>query len=142
MSTLLRNLAVLLCVLALVLVPVLGSAMGGGGIVNLPGGSSIGCNAGGSGLPAIVRNSAQDLAMVVHPTMRGAVVAITIPGLPEATTVVATQNGCYVMTASSIETLIGAGVKALVLDFVAPNLTMLKVNVTFGEKSRVVISFP
>lgn len=143
MSALLRNLAALICAAALVLVPVLGIPGGKGGLVNLPGGGALASQAGGgSGCPSVTRSSSEDLTLVLHPTMCGAVVAITLPGMPESTTVAMTENGRYVITAAVMKELIEAGVPRIELLFAAPNQTFLTVHVTFAESSRVIVSFP
>jgi hypothetical protein len=143
MSALLRNLAALICAAALVLVPVLGNPGGKGGLVNLPGGGALASQAGsGSGCPSVTRSSNEDLTLVLHPTMCGSAVAITLPGAPETTTFTMTENGRYVMTAAAMKALIEAGVSRVELLFAAPNLTFLKVHVTFTENARVVVSFP
>lgn len=141
MSALLRNILVLLAVMALLLVPVLGGPNGKGGLVNLPGGGALASHySGGCGTPPVTRSSAQDLTLVLDPTMIGAVVGISMPGTPEAT-YSATENGRYVITAASMKKLIEAGVSAIELEFISPNMLWLNVLVTFTENQRVVVSF-
>lgn len=142
MSALLRNIVVLLCALALVLVPVVGSANGKGGLVNLPGGAPLASHtSGGNGSPSVVRSAGQDLTLVLDPNMLGSVVAISLAGSPESA-YSATENGRYVLSSADMGTLVQAGVREVGFTFLSPNGLWLKVLVTFAENQRVVVSFP
>lgn len=137
MSALARNIAALICALALVLVPVVGSVKGGGGLINLPGGGALNSTSGlGNGAGPIVRPISQNLTLVLRPTMRGAIVVASIPGTV-ARVVSATTNGRYTVTKTMLTALSKAGVEVLRLDFVAPNLTEVRVELTFLKGGRV-----